>query len=78
MKHIKITSTQPLQSPSRENGVNEELIPMWQLVKIQNALRLTNNIYECHKKVTAYDRVVVEALEFCNEATRNNTNKEEK
>lgn len=43
-------------------------IPLWQLKKVENILRLTNNINNCQKKITAYDRMVVESMEFVDEA----------
>lgn len=46
-------------------------IPEWQFKHIENALRLTNNIYHCHTKETAFDREIVKAYDFAKCALAN-------
>ena len=46
-------------------------IPLWKFKEIYDALRLTNNIYKCHTKETAYDRQVMQAYGYVNEALEN-------
>lgn len=43
--------------------MNDKLIslPEWKLKKVENALRLTSNIYSCPKRETCFDRDVMEA-----------------
>jgi len=43
-------------------------IPKWQFETINNALRLTHRINNCHTKETAFDREVVKAYEYSKSA----------
>jgi len=40
----------------------------FQLKEIQDALRLTANIYKCRKKKTCWDRTVTQAEQYANNA----------
>jgi len=48
--------------------MEEIVIYKYQLKAIENALRLTVNIYRCDTKETCYDRQVMKAQEFVKEA----------
>lgn len=43
-------------------------VPKWQFETINNALRLTHRINNCHTKETAFDREVVKAYEYSKSA----------
>ena len=39
-------------------------VPLWRFKAIEDALRLTNNIYKLHRKETAYERSAYKAYQF--------------
>jgi hypothetical protein len=51
---------------SKSEGENV-LIPLWKFKIIEDALRLTHNIYKTYTKETAYDRVAFKAYEYAKE-----------
>lgn len=55
--------------------MEEVTIYKFQLEIIIDALRLTNNIHDCNKKVTCYDRQVNQAYEFAKNALKGQKNK---
>ena len=46
-------------------------LPLWHFKTIENALRLTNNVCNCHTKETAFDREVTKAYEYAKRALAN-------
>jgi len=60
-------------------STREELIsiPKWKLDTIENALRLTNNIYHCYTQETAYDREVTKAYTYAKDFLKSYSKEEE-
>lgn len=44
--------------------MEELIIPLYQALEIQDALRMTINIYNCRKEETCWDRTVMKAKKY--------------
>ena len=62
------------KKPTRPSADEMMEVPLWQFKKIEDALRLTNNIYKLHRKETAYERSAFKAYEFAKELLEQYTN----